>query len=497
MTRARLVTLVLAAALVLPATARAEPAVGVLAGTNVLAGFDTNAPGTLLHLAPITGLGASERVPAVDYRYHTLLDAAAPGLLALGVTRSGSDDALRLYTLDPDTGAATALGAPVMVATPAGAVYGIDINPFADRVRVVNSHGLNLRLNPFNSSLTGMDSPVTPPGSQLTALAYDRVHLPTNQTPTTLWAVAGATSQFGTIGGPDGVPSANGGVFTARGPIGVTLDPGSLQELDIAPGGAAYLSAAAGGVQTLYTLDLASGAATALGAAAMPLSGLAVLPAATISFDATSVSATESAGAATLTLTRSGDTAPAVSATWTASTGASGVVGFAAGQTSAAIAVPIAADALDEPDQTVTVTLSRPSFHGALGSAGVTLVIVDDDPSPDRAAPRIALGGVPRSVTYARLLARGIRVSTTADEAVAIEATLLGTTRRARLSAFNVALATRRLPLAAGTRTATLKPKRRALQRPRRTVKLRVRVVATDAAGNRATARQTVRLKPR
>jgi hypothetical protein len=321
------------------------------------------------------------------------------------------------------------------------------------------------------------------------------VQVAPGQSATTLWAVDAAASQLGTIGGADGVPSANTGAFSARGPLGVTLDAGGPQELDIAPAGAAYLSASAGGAHGLYAIDLATGAATALGATAMPLAGLAVLPAATISFGAPTASAGESAGAVTLTVSRGGDTAPAVSATWTASNGANGIVGFAAGQTSTAISVPIAADAVDEPDETVTVTLSRPSFHGAIGTAGATLTIVDDDPSPDGTAPRITLGGVPKSLAYAKLLARGIAVRTTPDEAVALEATLLGTARKARLSRFNLALATRRLPLAAGARTVTLEPSRRALRRPRRTVKLRVRVIATDAAGNRTTARRTVRLK--
>jgi hypothetical protein len=470
----------------------------VLAGTDVLAGFDTAAPGALLHLAPITGLGAGESVRAVDFRHRPSDASVAPALFGLAVARSGADDALRLYTIDPDTGVATAVGAgPVMATTPAGAAYGIDFNPFVDRVRVVNSAGLNLRLNPFTGALAANDPALTPPGSEISAIAYERVGDPPVASTPTLHAVAGATSQLGLIGGPNGVPSANGGVFTAVGPLGLALDAGTGQELDIAPGGTAYLGATVGGVHAIYRVDLAGGAATALGASPMPLTGLAVLPAATISFAAATASVAESAGAATLTLRRAGDTAPAVSVTWTASNGSGGTAGFAAGQTSATISVPVAADTVDEPDETVTVTLSRPSFHGALGTASATLTIVDDDPSPDVTAPGITVGGVPTSITYKKLRARGIAVRVTPDEPVAIEAALLATTRRARLSRFNLTLARRSLALAAGARSVKLKPSRRALRRPRRKVKLRVRVIATDAAGNSTRSTTTLRLKPR
>ena len=179
MTRARLVALALVATLFPTATAQAEPAVGLLSGTNVLVGFDTSAPGTLLHVAPISGLGAGERVLAVDFRHHPFDPTVAPGLLGLSVARSGPDqDALRLYTIDPDTGAATVIGAaPVLLTTPIGAAYAIDITPAVDRVRVVSSLGFNLRMNPFSGALSGMDPSITPPGSGVGGLAYDRVSL--------------------------------------------------------------------------------------------------------------------------------------------------------------------------------------------------------------------------------------------------------------------------------------------------------------------------------
>jgi hypothetical protein len=87
-------------------------------------------------------------------------------------------------------------------------------------------------------------------------------------------------------------------------------------------------------------------------------------------------------------------------------------------------------------------------------------------------------------------------VTVTPGEPATLEVALLGTTRKARLSAFNLTLAAKRLPLAAGARAVTLKPGRRTLRRPgRKAVRLRVQVTARDAAGNQRTVRRTVRLR--
>src|SRR5439155_15954122 len=55
-----------------------------------------------------------------------------------------------------------------------------------------------------------------------------------------------------------------------------------------------------------------------------------------------------------------------------------GTVSFPAGTTTGQIVVPIAPDALDEPDETFTMTLTRP-VNAALGTATATGTILDDD----------------------------------------------------------------------------------------------------------------------
>jgi hypothetical protein len=70
-------------------------------------------------------------------------------------------------------------------------------------------------------------------------------------------------------------------------------------------------------------------------------------------------------------------------------------------------------------------------------------------------------------------------------------------TRANLRAAFNLTLVSRTLGLAAGTRTVRLKPSRKLVGAPHKALKLRVRVVASDAAGNRRTVNKTVTVKPR
>src|SRR4029077_2112422 len=100
----------------------------------------------------------------------------------------------------------------------------------------------------------------------------------------------------------------------------------------------------------------------------------------------------------TFTVTRSGDVSGADSARW-AVTGAavtgtdfaggvlpSGVVSFAAGETSKVIAIAVAGNTLVEPSEAFSVTLSNPSAGAVLGTASATGVILNDDASLSIAA---------------------------------------------------------------------------------------------------------------
>ena len=97
----------------------------------------------------------------------------------------------------------------------------------------------------------------------------------------------------------------------------------------------------------------------------------------------------EAAGLATITVTRAGGAASGVTVHYQTANGtagpldytaASGTLTFAAGQSSLTFTVPIQNDPLDEPNETVMLSLSSPGGGAVLGgTTSATLTIVDDD----------------------------------------------------------------------------------------------------------------------
>jgi len=140
-------------------------------------------------------------------------------------------------------------------------------------------------------------------------------------------------------------------------------------------------------------------------------------------------------------------------------------------------------DVQTAPPQVVTVTTPGGSTGGAAGGTA------------DTTPAQVTLAGVPRSLTRARLL-RGFRITLRPNEPAAFDVALTGTTRRASLASTRMLLLERSLSRAAGIRTLTIKPSRSAFGKPRKTVKLRLRVVATDAGGNRTTVTRTIAVRP-
>ena len=95
-------------------------------------------------------------------------------------------------------------------------------------------------------------------------------------------------------------------------------------------------------------------------------------------------------GKAIIKVTRSGGTASGVTVDYATSDGTatdgsdyiatSGTLTFAAGQTSGTFTIPIINDALDEPNETVILTLSNPTGGATLGTRSTAvLTIVDND----------------------------------------------------------------------------------------------------------------------
>jgi len=122
------------------------------------------------------------------------------------------------------------------------------------------------------------------------------------------------------------------------------------------------------------------------------------------------------------------------------------------------------------PGPTQTVTVPGPT------------VAVPSPPDTRRASVR--LSKISSSTTLAKLL-KGISLTLTPDEPVALSVSLIGTQKKATLAAVRVGVFEKAFGLSSARRTVNLKPSRSALGSPRKAFKLTLRVDAIDRGGNR------------
>ncbi len=221
--------------------------------------IDSSSPGTISSAATVTGLQQGETLQGIDYR------PATGQLYGLGSTS-------RLYTINPTTGVATAVGAAGAF-TLSGSSFGFDFNPVPDRIRVVSDTGQNLRLNPNDGTLAATDVGLNGASSSATGAGY------TNSFPgtasTSLYIIDPNTDMLYLQNPP------NNGTLTVVGALGFNVN--SNVGFDIAyPGNFAFAALqVAGGGSSLYSINLATGAATlvgAIGAGNQTITGLSVTP---------------------------------------------------------------------------------------------------------------------------------------------------------------------------------------------------------------------------
>jgi uncharacterized protein len=110
-----------------------------------------------------------------------------------------------------------------------------------------------------------------------------------------------------------------------------------------------------------------------------------------LEFSAANYNVGEATTTFNVTVNRTGGTFGAVGATYTIAAGTAqgadftagtGSVNFADGQTSATFPVTIANDAIDEPDQTIALTLSAPTGGATLGAQTTATITIQDDDAP-------------------------------------------------------------------------------------------------------------------
>ena len=231
----------------------AAPRVTALTEGNRLASFDPAAPATLAASVPISGLVSGESVLGIDFR------PANGKLYALTSTA-------RLLTLDPDTGASTVVATlsadaadTTLPYTGLGnaARFTVDFNPVADRLRVINDTGLNLRIN-ADTGATTTDGAINRAGAAPVVAGGAYSNSFAGARSTVLYDLDAASAVLA-----QQIPP-NDGTLVNVGALSVPFT--GAASMDIA-GGAnglvlAALRSGGAGPYTLYTVSLTTGAAT-------------------------------------------------------------------------------------------------------------------------------------------------------------------------------------------------------------------------------------------
>ncbi len=218
---------------------------------NNLFSVDSAAPSAVNTAVSISGLQSNEVITGIDFR------PATGELYGVGSTA-------RLYTINPTTGAATAVGSG-FTPVPNGTEFGFDFNPTIDRIRLVSDTDANYVLNP----ITGATQLVA------TNLFYGPADPNFGVNPSVVGSAYTNSSPIGTTTQLYGIDSVrnilvtqanNAGTLGTVGPLGI--DVTNLIGFDIAgANNTAYLSANLGPADTskLYTVNLATGATTLAG----------------------------------------------------------------------------------------------------------------------------------------------------------------------------------------------------------------------------------------
>lgn len=266
----------LAAALALAglaSSARAELVYGITdLATSSLIRFDSATPGSTTTVGALTGITAGQTLYGIDFR-------PSNGVL-YGVSANGT--AAQLYTINLNTGAATAVGAGFTIAGNTSTRVSIDFNPVADALRVVTGSGQSYRVNANTGALIAQDTSLSYNGT--TPLVGDVAYANNvaGATQTTLYAYEYNSDNITTIGSVNGTPnSPNGGVLSTVGNSGVVAFSAAIGFDISSQTGLAYLSlddfASATDASEFYSVNLTSGLASFLGTSTFALRDFSVI----------------------------------------------------------------------------------------------------------------------------------------------------------------------------------------------------------------------------
>jgi cysteine-rich repeat protein len=131
-----------------PSVCTAELDANLLRSGSQLAAFSTLDPAKVQTPLPVIGLVVGDQLVAIDRRPNN-------GML-YGLGYNATAGTAQLYLISAESGLSFGLGAATKFtdtdgSTPvsiSGTQFGMDFNPIADRVRIVNNQGQNFRINP-------------------------------------------------------------------------------------------------------------------------------------------------------------------------------------------------------------------------------------------------------------------------------------------------------------------------------------------------------------
>jgi hypothetical protein len=235
-----------------------SPTAYAVTSANELIRFKAFIPGTIQVTNPISGLMAGETIIGLDFRPE---DGTLFGLGSLS----------HLYEIDPDNGDATEVGSGGFNPALLGTEFGMDFNPTSDNVRIVSDADQNLRVDSDSGNVISDDTPLAydladpNAGADPEVVAIGHTSNFKGANVSTLFGIDSTLDVLVRIGGPDGMPSPDGGTLFTVGALG--SDVSSLAAMDVASGSGAFaaLSAPASATSELYRLDLATGALSLIG----------------------------------------------------------------------------------------------------------------------------------------------------------------------------------------------------------------------------------------
>lgn len=235
-----------------------------LTQTNGLIAFDRNDPSTAKAPMAITGLAANDMLVGIDFR--------ATDKMIYGVSNQG-----RIYSIDANTGMATAAGEMPFEGGVMGASFGVDFNPTVDRVRLHSDQAQNLRLHPDTGARLAVDGTLayladdSAFGSAPVLVATAYTNPVPNAESTKLYAIDAAKDTLVLL------PSPNEGGVTTVGPLG--MDVSEAAALDINVEGDAFAILSVNNRSAVYRIDLNTGLATQVGVldSEEPIVGMALV----------------------------------------------------------------------------------------------------------------------------------------------------------------------------------------------------------------------------